>query len=786
MHKCIVAKIDRIEEIPGADKICTGYVLGEQVIISKDWSVGDVGLLFPEGLQLSEEFCKYNNLYRDSSKNRDNNKRGFFDNNRRVRTQPFMKVRSEAFFCEKSALVYCGENQHLDLQVGDQFDALNGFKVCQKYYSEQTLKKVNNIQKKKTKVNATPDFHKHVNTEQFKHYVNKINVGDLITIQAKAHGCFRENARVKMADRTVKKISQIEVGDKVRGYSNGVSVSTEVTNTFRNGTTEDWLEIFVDRPKYTPSGNSFYKVTCTPNHRINTPDGYVEAKELKEGSKVYVDSSSYMPSEDQIAAYIGMYLGDGYFSRSSNMQFCHKKDHEEYIDYKRNMFSSLKLIKKTDKVSGYGSNVVFTMLPSITYLKPYFEEAQKDKGVTDWMVENATPLTLAIIYMDDGSLSHNRQSYQRDRASIACCSISEEHIDNYERLFTKFDIHPVVYKDSRNFYRMRFNYKDAEKLWDLISPYIPECMKYKFPKDCKFKEFANIEQGEQRSFRVVGKVSRSNRLKKKGVKYDIETGTSNYVVSNVLVHNSSGRYSYTKVNLQLPKWKGLVNKAANWIFGNGVYSEWEYKYLVGTRNVVLHEDQYDKEGFHGIEQWRFNIIEELKPHLEKGMTVFGEICGYANGKPIMAVQDMEALKNKKYNKKYGKKITYTYNCKETEARWHIYRIQYINESGATVDLTDAQIKEWCLKRGFNATLDVHPPFIFDGDYEKLSSLVEELTERPDCLTEDYIDPSHISEGVIVRVDNGHQTPQFYKNKSYAFKVLEGIAKEVEPDLEDAS
>jgi hypothetical protein len=38
----------------------------------------------------------------------------------------------------------------------------------------------------------------------------------------------------------------------------------------------------------------------------------------------------------------------------------------------------------------------------------------------------------------------------------------------------------------------------------------------------------------------------------------------------------------------------------------------------------------------------------------------------------------------------------------------------------------------------------------------------------------------------VRLDKGTLQPLFLKNKSYAFKVLEGIAQEVEVDAEDAA
>ena len=168
------------------------------------------------------------------------------------------------------------------------------------------------------------------------------------------------------------------------------------------------------------------------------------------------------------------------------------------------------------------------------------------------------------------------------------------------------------------------------------------------------------------------------------------------------------------------------------------------------------------------------------------MTIYGEIAGYANGKPIMGVHSTKSLKDKSFKKKYGDSMTYTYGCKNHEYRFHIYRITTINEEGVEVDYTDKQVNKWCEDRGILGTLEVHPSYIYDGDVEKLTKLVEDLTERPDTLTEDYIDSSHVSEGIIIRVDNEKLTPTFMKSKSYAFKVMEGIFKEDNVDEEDAS
>ena len=432
-YKCFVAKISSVTEIAGADKIQTAVVLGEQVVVSKDWGVGRVGLFFPADTQLSLDFCKNNNLFRKNHLNLDIEKTGFFDENRRVRCQPFLKVRSEGFFCGIEALDYTSPKE---LAVGDSFDTINGRLLCEKYISQATKTALDNAaknkkNKKKTVTKETPMFAKHVDSAQFRQMSNIIQKGDLLSFHAKVHG--------------------------------------------------------------TSSRNSYSKVVVKP--------------------------------------------------------------------------------------------------------------------ITLWQ---------------------------------------------------------------------------------------------------KLKNMVGMFNGET------------------------------------------------------------------------------WTYLTGTRNVVLHEDQY-KEGFHGSEQFRFDVAEILKPHLDKGMTIYGEIAGYANGKPIMSPHSTKGLKDKKFSKKYGKEVTYKYGCTEHEFRFHVYRISINNEDGVEVDLSDQQVKTWCADRGILGTLDVHPPMIFDGNREKLVELVEYLTELPDTLTEDVIDSSHISEGIIVRVDKGRFVPSFLKNKSYAFKVAEGILKESgDLDLEESS
>jgi hypothetical protein len=117
--------VTEVIEIPGADNIHVARVLGENVIVSKSVQVGYTGVFFPAETQLSEEYCKQNNLYRKAELNANPEKTGFFDENRRVRAQPFLKVKSQAYFAGIESLDYLLDSTLTDsnfLSLGQTFD----------------------------------------------------------------------------------------------------------------------------------------------------------------------------------------------------------------------------------------------------------------------------------------------------------------------------------------------------------------------------------------------------------------------------------------------------------------------------------------------------------------------------------------------------------------------------------------------------------------------------------------------------------------------------------------
>lgn len=432
-HQAIIAKIDKIVEIPGALNIAQAFVLGTPLIVSKESKEGDVGILFPSELRLSEDYCSNNNLFRHSHLNKDNTKSGFFEDSRRVRCQPFMKIKSDGYFAPIDSLYYL-KYDLTKLKVGDMFNELGGKTVCEKYISLQTLNYLNrkNGQLKKIKVVEAPLFREHKDTEQFRYYSHAIPPGALITIFSKSHG-------------------------------------------------------------------------------------------------------------------------------------------------------------------------------------------------------------------------------------------------------------------------------------------------------------------------------------------------------------TSGRVTHTKIIKTLPWWKKQINKVLP------LFQSEYWDYLPGSRRCVLFPDKDSgKMGFHGSEQYRWDILESFKPFLSKGMTVYFEILGFVNGGLIMPKHDVTKLKNKKFVEKYGKEMVYKYNCEPHQYKVKVYRISLITESGESIDFTQPQLEEWCDKRNLWAAKPIVPPFIYDGNLEKLSELVEKLAENEENLCEDYIDKDCILEGVIVRADYKDTVPLFLKQKSYSFKFMEGIIREDTIDSEDAS
>ena len=115
--------------------------MGQQIIVSKEVKIGDIGLYFPVECALSKQYLSANNLYRKKlNLNVDlENKGGYFETKGRIRCAKFLGHKSEGLFMPLESLIFVGNTYSLSLN--DCFDELNGTPICSKYVVQQQVRR---------------------------------------------------------------------------------------------------------------------------------------------------------------------------------------------------------------------------------------------------------------------------------------------------------------------------------------------------------------------------------------------------------------------------------------------------------------------------------------------------------------------------------------------------------------------------------------------------------------------------------------------------------------------
>jgi hypothetical protein len=198
VYKAVVCKLSRVRKHPNADRLNLAMVQGYQVIVGLDAKDGDLGVFFPCDGALSKEHLKANKLY---STDPDTGVKmgGYFGKNGRVRAQKFRGERSDGFWQEAGGFDWCGG---LSLEVGAEFDTLNGQRICEKYYTPATIRATRNSNRRTPKAVITyPTFYEHYDTAQLRNNIGKIPEGSIIYISEKLHGTSGRTGRVMPARR---------------------------------------------------------------------------------------------------------------------------------------------------------------------------------------------------------------------------------------------------------------------------------------------------------------------------------------------------------------------------------------------------------------------------------------------------------------------------------------------------------------------------------------------------------------------------------------------------------
>ena len=203
-----------------------------------------------------------------------------------------------------------------------------------------------------------------------------------------------------------------------------------------------------------------------------------------------------------------------------------------------------------------------------------------------------------------------------------------------------------------------------------------------------------------------------------------------------------------------------------------------YRAISGTRRTILRDYE---GGYYGTNLFRKPYYDYLKDKLPKGMTVYGEIVGWVNKTtPIMSRCSNFKVQDKEFRKMYGDETVFTYGCEPGTNDVYIYRITIHNDDGEIFELPTEEVINWCDKLGMKY-VPLLEKFLYTT-WDDLVARVEKYLDLPEPLSNN----THISEGIVVRIDN-RSSFKAYKHKGYYFKVIEGIIKdEAEtPDLEEA-
>jgi len=215
----IVVELENFKVLEGCDNLKAALILGSQVIVSNNSHAGELGLFFPVECQLSHDFLKANNLYRNSSFNVDPEKKGYFEENRRIRCVKFRGHKSEGIFLPLSSLEYLLGSDLQELEVGAEFDSINETEVCCKYVLSSVMKHGSNNNgvpgEKAVSRLVEGQVTLHFDTLNLKKNIHSINPNDFISVSNKTHGCVSGDTVVNTEEFGDMKISNI-VNDKVK------------------------------------------------------------------------------------------------------------------------------------------------------------------------------------------------------------------------------------------------------------------------------------------------------------------------------------------------------------------------------------------------------------------------------------------------------------------------------------------------------------------------------------------------------------------------------------------
>lgn len=234
------------------------------------------------------------------------------------------------------------------------------------------------------------------------------------------------------------------------------------------------------------------------------------------------------------------------------------------------------------------------------------------------------------------------------------------------------------------------------------------------------------------------------------------------------LHGTSARMAYVLDPVK-PKWWEKVLMSIGALPTKVDNPREEFKLLTGSRNVIL--DDLDNKNFRQVE------TEFLQPFIRKNEIWYGEIIGQTtDGSDIMPAVSFDKIQNKDMRKdlkkRFGDYATFHYGVCWCD--FYVYRITVVTDSGEhAYDLPWPVVKRRAEEAMTAIVPELAPTILYQGNTKLLTDIVDYLVTDLDSV----LAPRQLREGIVLRVDDPSGYTYWLKDKTFIFKVLEGIAKE---------
>lgn len=548
-----VTIIQEIKPIPGYDRVEHARTNGWWCVVKKDaFKVGDLCIYFEIDSKLPEtekfEFCRKYNF--------------------RVKTQRLCKVLSQGlimtpaelglenikegdYLTEKLGVTYYEPEDNMRKADNKKLAELKADKFMEKWIKKHKfLAKIKFICNWRRKTFLKKYFAKQKKTGDWPFWVMKTDEERCLPGKIKV---LTENGYIPIS-----KIVNQKLDIKVASINKEGKIEYKKILDYQkfNNNSEVMTIKYPIEPEVQERTTS---IVCTPDHKIYTNRGYIEAKDLTLDDYVYSLTECY--NNDALEAIYGMLLGDShiYDDKRSNGKLrivaTNGEKQLEYLKYKQQIFNGDGKIFN----AGVGS---FGKLPSYHWFlnvdanislnvrKDWYQTGKKK--ITNKVINKLTPVSLAFWFMDDGSLTFRNIDKTAYFIRLNTQSFSYDEIEKL-RLFllNQYNIISKINKDiisskGEQLFRLDISStEESNKFLNLIAPYICDSMLYKLPPIYQDRVIIPLSYKKEKQVLPVqihsidiGQKKNISWPKTFNTVYDLEIEDNhNFISENIVVHN---------------------------------------------------------------------------------------------------------------------------------------------------------------------------------------------------------------------------------------------------------